>query len=416
MAAATNSPQAPEQREPKLSTETTSRENSHTDDEDAVGDPKKCLDFGVTSDENKKSDLSEIDSQVTQEEELKKPSISDRDMAKPPKSLFKPPREITIDPNAVPPSPMKDPANMYSKARKDPEQPLPLLNSGNQGATSVGDPVGDIAMKRQMLDAQRLVRLILGKPLCGDQNLLESNTILQAIRTFALMKQELGELRQMQEMSDGDPPAILEGLASPLGTNTTGARTETTTSPAMTLATPTMSPATQDTTLLKLALATNKVQRLEQQLSEANKLIEMLQQPAGVIEGCQNVSCLQLNASFLQLLRNQEAIVGESQRNLDAVVESVASIPKRVLAKDNVREKLKEYCTTVASQATQLQMLEAQTNTKREQDESQRRIAELEAQLREQKEEHERQLQRMRGSMPNCAPESSIPPLDDESS
>jgi hypothetical protein len=77
-------------------------------------------------------------------------------------------------------------------------------------------------MKRQLLDSQRLVRLILGKPLSYapnrheiDASLLDTNTILQAIQAFALMKQELGDLRKRQEHDDNDPPAILQTIGSP---------------------------------------------------------------------------------------------------------------------------------------------------------------------------------------------------------
>ena len=80
-------------------------------------------------------------------------------------------------------------------------------------------------MHRQLMDAQRLIRIILGKPLNKDQNPLGANSILQAIRSFALMKAELIELRKKQEIIDGDPPAILQTLGSPAVTTPSTART-----------------------------------------------------------------------------------------------------------------------------------------------------------------------------------------------
>ena len=158
---------------------------------------------------------------------------------RPPKTLFNPPQEVTIDHFAIPPSPMRDPSVTCPSTQQLPEDNGLLLNLGNaaprqsnlqlEARYTLGDPVGDIAMKRQLLDAQRLVRVILGKPLCGDQHLLETTTILEAIRSFALMKKELLDLRNKQELVDGDPPTILQTLGSPVAstpTSTCATRTE----------------------------------------------------------------------------------------------------------------------------------------------------------------------------------------------
>ena len=50
---------------------------------------------------------------------------------------------------------------------------------------------------------------------------MDNVTILQAIQAFALMKQELNQLRNQQAVQDGDPPAILQQLASPDSTKAT---------------------------------------------------------------------------------------------------------------------------------------------------------------------------------------------------
>jgi hypothetical protein len=135
--------------------------------------------------------------------------------------------EITIDPNAVPPSPMRNPT-----LRK----PLPNLLASEEEedqiedflhtTTRLGDPVGDIGMKTQLWDAQRLVRIILGKSHKASEAPLETGSILQAIRCFALMKAELEEIRQKSNQNvknnnqePEDPPTIL-ALPSPSTTCT----------------------------------------------------------------------------------------------------------------------------------------------------------------------------------------------------
>ena len=131
------------------------------------------------------------------------------------KSPFVPPEEINIDFHPQPLSPIRDPTMPQQRASfREPSPSHDLL------------PEDIVSMKRQLLDSQRLVRLILGKPLsCAsnrdeiDSSLLDTNTVLQAIKAFALMKQELGELRKRQEQDDNDPPAILQTLSSPTTTS-----------------------------------------------------------------------------------------------------------------------------------------------------------------------------------------------------
>jgi hypothetical protein len=421
----------------KLSSETTSNENSHIEEE-GEADPKKRLDFGALAEnENavkEEQEANDFASVASQKEETELPSSSPAHcVAGLPKNLFKPPKEVMIDPHAVPPSPMKDPAHFYAHYERVPENHALLLQQNPQDQPyHLGDPVGDIAMKRQILDAQRLVRLILGKPLCGDQHLLDTSTILQAIRAFAMMKQELVELRKKQEVMDGDPPAILQELGSPLGTSTTGAQTETTASPAFSFRNkeePTDAPSSRDTSSWELTEANNRTQILEQQLMDANAMIQKLrnestgekavsqmpQEPLSFESSDEqnDYKYQQLNAKYQQLLHHHEVAIEESRRNLDAVIESVASVPKRVLAKDSVREKLKAYCTTVTHQATQVQIIEMEASMQCEREESRRRLAELEERLRAQEESHQRQLEKLRACGSGDTQHVAVPALHD---
>ena len=131
--------------------------------------------------------------------------------------------EVMIDPTGVPPSPLRESQLDFPPLDHN-NTDDPLLTSVDNYrkdtssspvvADGLGAPLGDIGMKTQLWDAQRLVRVVLGKPQANTQP-LESGSILQAIRAFALMKQELISLRKQQERRDHDPPAIMEGLDTP---------------------------------------------------------------------------------------------------------------------------------------------------------------------------------------------------------
>jgi hypothetical protein len=397
----------------KLSTETTNPDNSNALEEGEVVRKEIAVKREEKNDDGDADTVS-----VEQDKEPLVPASPQRRSLMP-KNLFQPPHEVTIDPHAVPPSPMRDPALplMTRKASDHPQQQQPppypellmtLGTSDTEQPYVLGDPLGDIAMKRQLLDAQRLVRLILGKPLCGDQQLLETTTILQAIRAFAMMKQELVDLRKKQEIADGDPPAILQTLGSPVGT--------TPTSFAAGLETPTsvFFPAngqeeelSTDTLRLQseaLKEANAKIESLQQQLADANERICKIQQekdipepafPEPAVEDCHQEACCKhrqtIDAKYHRLVKVHEAAVEESQRNMDAVIESVASVPKKVLAKDSVREKLKAYCTAVTNHASQLLRIEREEQMLREREESQRIIEELQAKLKAQEDSSDRQ-------------------------
>lgn len=189
-----------------------------------------------------------------------------------PGSYLDPPREVRIDPNALPPSPMRDP-NM-SAPRSQERKPLSnLLNSPRRMTPpQLGEPVGDIGMKTQLWDAQRLVRVILGKAQSEQQ--LESGSILQAIRTFALMKSELVQLRKQQE--NQDPPTIMP-LLSPSTCNTSLFFESTPKKYDPSQAATNTTPQSAEIHRRAIIEAAKKIQSLEQSLSIATQTIEKVQ-------------------------------------------------------------------------------------------------------------------------------------------
>lgn len=361
----------------------------------------------------------------------------------PPNNLILPPREVTIDPNAVPPSPMRDPSVVFTAMQEDQGR---ILNLGNQQQQQqdqhqyrsedlyqlqtpevLGDPVGDIAMKRQLLDAHRLVRVILGKKVstAGDAP-LETSTILHAIRSYALMKQELIDLRKRQEVAECDPPSILQTLGSP---DTSATTTNCSTTPrSVTSASPSprlnsfavgwkiQQPIPEQTcvmsdsssTAVQLLQAKSQIEILEQQLSVANETISTLQsentkyrQEAADRESTiriQTPSHGDLDVKYDRLVENYTESVEEAKRNLDLVLEEVASVPRRVLAKDSVREKLKVYVQTVSQLTSQLEQAELCSQFHKSQEESRGRIQALEEQLLQQEETHRQQLATLKGT------------------
>jgi hypothetical protein len=165
-----------------------------------------------------------------------------------------------------------------------------------------------------------------------------------------------------------------------------------------------------------------RIEWLEQQLKAANETVlklqeEKNQQPKSVIEpisslqvpreeqqeannvlndnsnGVQERKYKQLEAKYMELVQKHEAAVEQSKKNLLDVVEEVASVPKRVLAKDSVREKLKAYCKTITYHASQVQMMEIESRMQQEREESERRIQELQNQLLIQQDTHQRRIQ-----------------------
>ena len=103
----------------------------------------------------------------------------------------------------------------------------------------------------------------------------------------------------------------------------------------------------------------------------------------------------ELESKYMELVQRHEAAVEESKKTLLDVVEEVASVPKRVLAKEGVREKLKAYCKTITYHASQVQIVEIEAKMQREREESERRIQELQNQLRLQQDTHQRKIQEL---------------------
>ncbi|KAL3927616.1 MAG: hypothetical protein SGBAC_013014 [Bacillariaceae sp.] len=196
-------------------------------------------------------------------------------MIKPP-SYLAPPKEIKINPNAEPPSPMRDPD--MTAPRPSERRPLSnLLNSpGRVVPPEIGEPLGDIGMKTQLWDAQRLVRVILGSATGDDQ--LDSGSILKAIRTFALMKAELTQLRQQQEHLD--PPAIMPLMTpSTCATNLFAESTPHNQVQHPKDASPwRKTPQSTDIHRRGLIEAAKKIQSMEQDLETAKRMMAQMQE------------------------------------------------------------------------------------------------------------------------------------------
>ncbi len=218
-----------------------------------MGEDRPCFLFDDNEDDNaNERDYGNNKNNMKANSDFNEPQISKLMIASPmtpkaaidvphissPKNLFHPPQEIMVDHLAVPPSPMREPnvnvitSPSMGKNLLDDYRPSMFLNFQDSSPLEtephghcIGDPVGDIAMQRQLMDAQRLVRIILGKTVHKSQQILGASSILQAIRSYALMKAELIDLRQKQEIADGDPPAILQTIGSPAVTTPSTTRT-----------------------------------------------------------------------------------------------------------------------------------------------------------------------------------------------
>ncbi|CAJ1946398.1 unnamed protein product [Cylindrotheca closterium] len=190
-------------------------------------------------------------------------------------NYFAPPKEIKINRNAEPPSPMRDPD--MSAPRPSERKPLSnLLNSpGRVVPPEIGEPLGDIGMKTQLWDAQRLVRVILGSATGDDP--LDSGSILKAIRTFALMKAELTQLRQQQEHLD--PPAIMPLMTpSTCATNLFAESTPQNQAQHMKDTSPwRKTPPSNDVHRRGLIEAAKKIQSLEEELEYMKNMMAKMQ-------------------------------------------------------------------------------------------------------------------------------------------
>jgi len=316
-----------------------------------------------------------------------------------PKNLSLPPQEIRIDPLAVPLSPMREPPtnimanpSMNNRLLDDYHQGIYLnYNEPSPGDAYFGDPVGDFAMQRQLLDAQRLVRILLGRPSKGDQSLLEPSTILQAIRSYALMKAELVGLRKRQETLDGDPPAILQALGSPAATtpsktissaysprrtgqdsleisndgNVHGFTKHVHKSPVVdgsgSAAANNDDPITCCSDL-ELKQAKDMIERLQKELKHANDTVLKLKKKIKTNEEKEENHCTRISSSKNSIgiqnenedkedliqshQHNDELLLEVSKLNANEGIISNSGIhsPQRVLGKDVVPEILNSYC------------------------------------------------------------------------
>lgn len=391
---------------------------------------------------------------MTPNAEIDAPLISSR------KNLFhRPPQEIMVDHLAVPPSPMREPnvnvvtSPSMEKNLLDDYRPSMFLNFEDSSprdvaphAHCVGDPVGDIAMHRQLMDAQRLVRIILGKPLHKNQQILGASAILQAIKSYALMKAELMDLRKKQEVIDGDPPAILQTLGSPAVTTPSTTRTGMggpRTTPGLEMGIKindsvcesighesAQSKANLDPPITSaLEQANETIRRLQEELTTANRNILELKgnsfqnstkvtsqveqseqrtqnkhQPGEVVkeepEFDKNPE-RQDEMLTTEIEGSQQSIENDDQRELeetkqdgglDLLLNEIVLIPQRVLTKDVVREKLELYYHNVAQNSFEVQILEMKKKMRQSQEESDRQIQEMETKLKLQKQEYKQQM------------------------
>eukprot|EP00934_Nitzschia_sp_Nitz4_P007569 Nitzschia sp. Nitz4//scaffold30_size153850//4468//6162//NITZ4_002755-RA/size153850-processed-gene-0.0-mRNA-1//1//CDS//3329547193//7559//frame0 len=196
------------------------------------------------------------------------------------------PTEINIDFDAVPPSPIRDPSVAFAYPNYSECPPDDLLHYRAPSSSRLQDFSDDLpasnsrTLYMQLWDAERLVRVILGKDVSDKP--LESGSILQAIRRYAMMQQELISLRKQAEAVDNDPPAILTNLTSPATTKnssslSTPAKDSPPPVPEPVQVEPTADDAQQQlilrTTRKALVLAAQKCQSLESELKAANETI-----------------------------------------------------------------------------------------------------------------------------------------------
>ena len=146
--------------------------------------------------------------------------------------------EVWMDPDDAPPSPMQD--DVYSVVRRRPSESASANKQVDRYQT-------------QQWDAQRLVRVILGNKKKNhaassshlyDDEPLESNAILQAIRTYAGVKQQVQQLQQEKL----EQAAALEASQQSQYNDRSG-----------------------------IVVAAKKIQSLERELSEARKIIQELE-------------------------------------------------------------------------------------------------------------------------------------------
>lgn len=312
-------------------------------------------------------------------------------------SLQRPPSEIDIDFDAVPPSPMRDPSVAFCSSGGAPLLPQhPLLGFPSEVEV---DFVQDGGLRTKLCDAERLVKVILGSQTDTNKRFasLEHGSILQAIKTFAVMKQELIELRQKIEHKDGDPPAILTALTSPATTSNTNSFSTPTSNPP----TSPDSPSDDDshhqqryalrTTRNALVMAAKKCQALEEQLKQANQTIDKLQSEQTTIHSRkaleERIEALEADNHVLRSVASK-AQVPKTPAELEEILAKLHNVPAASVSHDE-RKKIRKFVlemlesTKSASQQLALdQSQQRESDTRRQLQVAQERIELLESQLR----------------------------------
>jgi hypothetical protein len=302
-------------------------------------------------------------------------------------SVQRPPSEIDLDFDAVPPSPMRDPSVASGLAGGAPLLPQhPLLGFPSEVEVDFAPEFG---LRTKLCDAERLVRVILGSQavIDGKFSSLEHGSILQAIRTFAVMKQELIELRQKAERKDGDPPAILTNLTSPGTTNHTHSFSSPGTSSPQSPETPEDDDSYQRhrqalrTTRNALVNAAKKCHSLEEQLKRANETIDRLQ-----LEQTPNPYILSLEQN-LPTTTCISSTTNKTSAELEDILAKLHNVPAASVSRDD-REKIRQYVLDMVAstkcanheQALQ-QSQQREANVRRQLQAAEERIQSLEQQL-----------------------------------
>ncbi len=313
-------------------------------------------------------------------------------------SLHRPPSEIDVDFDAVPPSPMRDPSVAFCHSGGAPLLPQdPFLGFPSEVEV---DFTAELGLRTKLCDAERLVKVILGTHTDKVKRFstLEQGSILQAIRTFAVMKQELIELRQKIEQKDGDPPAILTNLTSPATTHNTNSFS----SPTSDLPTSPDSPSQDDsyhqqrhalrTTRNALVMAAKKCQSLEEQLKQANQTIDRLQpeqDPIPSVEALEErLKSLEADNRVLRSAGTKDE-ASKTPEELEEILAKLHNVPAVSVSHDE-RQKIRKYVLemlestkTASHQLILEQSQQRELDTRRQLQSALERIESLEAQLRQ---------------------------------
>ena len=267
----------------------------------------------------------------------------------PPRNLpsfeSRPPTEVTIIQDSAPPSPIRNPnfdANPRSRRNTAPDSFL-------------RQDIDQVRMKSCLYDAMRLVRVILGSEGANldhksDGGFTFSNgSILRAIRSYALMRQELQQLQMKVGMESGgeqkrddentmESPIILPSLSSPSRIGSTSIASDA--AAAATVESPTRSvglrsiPPIQSRSDFrnKIIEAAKKIQSLDKELKEAKAKIVQLENRSCTSSGEaeskranideeEGVTAMDNNETMKLKIIELEKVASESQSKYDKLNE-----------------------------------------------------------------------------------------------